>query len=73
MRSRIRESVSLVSVSTVRPSSMLPLTLVAGTAGLGIADGIRSALMISEGLTSEEARKRFWFVSPFRTLYLCSL
>ncbi|KAL8293726.1 hypothetical protein RQP46_000427 [Phenoliferia psychrophenolica] len=31
-----------------------------GTAGLGIADGIRSAMMIEDGLTSEEARKRFW-------------
>ena len=31
-----------------------------GTAGLGIADGIRSALMSEGGLTSEEARKCFW-------------
>ncbi len=31
-----------------------------GTAGLGIADGIRNALMLEEGLTSEEARKVFW-------------
>lgn len=31
-----------------------------GTAGLGIADGIRSALMIEGGLTSVEARKCFW-------------
>ncbi|BGP37120.1 NAD-dependent malic enzyme, mitochondrial [Rhodotorula kratochvilovae] len=33
-----------------------------GTAGLGIADGIRSALMIEAGLTSEEVRKLFWCV-----------
>lgn len=50
------------------PSPMLPLTTCAGTAGLGIADGIRSALMISEGLTSEEARKCFWFVPRFPSL-----
>ncbi|KDE08665.1 hypothetical protein MVLG_01124 [Microbotryum lychnidis-dioicae p1A1 Lamole] len=31
-----------------------------GTAGLGIADGIRNALMIEEGLSPEEANKRFW-------------
>ncbi|SCZ92463.1 BZ3500_MvSof-1268-A1-R1_Chr5-2g07881 [Microbotryum saponariae] len=30
-----------------------------GTAGLGIADGIRNALMIEEGLSPEEANKRF--------------
>ncbi|GAA5873372.1 hypothetical protein JCM16303_001105 [Sporobolomyces ruberrimus] len=33
-----------------------------GTAGLGIADGIRSALMLEAGLTSEEVRKIFWCV-----------
>ncbi|KAI5478740.1 malic enzyme, mitochondrial [Pseudohyphozyma bogoriensis] len=32
-----------------------------GTAGLGIADGIRNALMLG-GLTSEEARACFWVV-----------
>jgi malate dehydrogenase (oxaloacetate-decarboxylating) len=31
-----------------------------GTAGLGIADGIRNALMLEAGLTSEEVRKIFW-------------
>ncbi|GAA6015636.1 hypothetical protein JCM10207_008154 [Rhodosporidiobolus poonsookiae] len=33
-----------------------------GTAGLGIADGIRNALMIEAGLSSEEVRKLFWCV-----------
>lgn len=35
-----------------------------GTAGLGIADGIRNALMIEGGLTSDEARKCFWYALP---------
>ncbi|GAA5857648.1 hypothetical protein JCM8547_004313 [Rhodosporidiobolus lusitaniae] len=33
-----------------------------GTAGLGIADGIRNALMIEGGLSSEEVQKIFWCV-----------
>ncbi|GAA5918126.1 hypothetical protein JCM1841_005263 [Sporobolomyces salmonicolor] len=33
-----------------------------GTAGLGIADGIRNALMIEAGLSSEEVQKIFWCV-----------
>ncbi|GAA5831201.1 hypothetical protein JCM11251_007792 [Rhodosporidiobolus azoricus] len=33
-----------------------------GTAGLGIADGIRNALMLEAGLTSEEAQKVFYTV-----------
>ncbi|GAA5975917.1 hypothetical protein JCM5350_000778 [Sporobolomyces pararoseus] len=33
-----------------------------GTAGLGIADGIRNALMLEAGLTSDEVRKIFWCV-----------
>ncbi|BGP13175.1 hypothetical protein JCM10213_000245 [Rhodosporidiobolus nylandii] len=33
-----------------------------GTAGLGIADGIRNALMLEAGLTSEEAQKIFYCV-----------
>lgn len=31
-----------------------------GTAGYGIADGIRNALMLEAGLSSEEVRKVFW-------------
>lgn len=34
----------------------------AGSAGVGVADQIVSVLMQLEGLTREEARKRFWFV-----------
>lgn len=34
----------------------------AGSAGVGVADQIVSALMQLEGLTREEARQRFWFV-----------
>lgn len=37
-----------------------------GTAGLGIADGIRNALTIEEGLSSEEANKRFWSVGKLQ-------
>ena len=33
----------------------------AGSAGIGVADGLRAA-MKSEGLSEEEARSRFWFV-----------
>src|ERR1700744_161617 len=33
----------------------------AGSAGIGVADGLRAA-MIAEGLTEEEARSRFWLV-----------
>ncbi|GAA5920336.1 hypothetical protein JCM6882_009765, partial [Rhodosporidiobolus microsporus] len=33
-----------------------------GTAGLGIADGIRNALMLESGLSSEEVQKLFWTV-----------
>src|SRR6201989_3416115 len=33
----------------------------AGGSGIGVADGLRAA-MISEGLTEEEARSRFWLV-----------
>jgi malate dehydrogenase (oxaloacetate-decarboxylating) len=33
----------------------------AGSTGVGVADGLRAA-MISEGLTEEEARSRFWIV-----------
>src|SRR6266446_5822008 len=33
----------------------------AGSAGIGVADGLRSA-MVGEGLAEQEARTRFWFV-----------
>src|SRR6202040_3605701 len=33
----------------------------AGGSGIGVADGLRTA-MISEGLSEEEARSRFWIV-----------
>ena len=33
----------------------------AGSAGIGVADGLRAA-MKGEGLSEEEARSRFWFV-----------
>src|ERR1700748_1923520 len=33
----------------------------AGSTGIGVADGLRAA-MIAEGLTEEEARSRFWLV-----------
>ena len=33
----------------------------AGSAGIGVADGLRAA-MKSEGLSEQEARSRFWFV-----------
>lgn len=47
------------------PNSPIPslIPIFAGTAGLGIADGIRNALMFA-GLSSEEARQRFWFAPP---------
>jgi len=33
----------------------------AGSAGIGVADGLRAA-MVSEGLSEQEARSHFWFV-----------
>jgi len=35
----------------------------AGSTGVGVADGLRAA-MISEGLSEEEARSRFCIVKP---------
>jgi malate dehydrogenase (oxaloacetate-decarboxylating) len=37
------------------------IMLGAGSTGIGVADGLRAA-MISEGLSEEEARSRFWIV-----------
>jgi malate dehydrogenase (oxaloacetate-decarboxylating) len=34
----------------------------AGAAGIGVADGLRAA-MVREGLSEQEARRRFWFVN----------
>jgi malate dehydrogenase (oxaloacetate-decarboxylating) len=40
----------------------------AGSAGIGVADGLRAA-MTAEGLSEEEARSRFWFVDRSGLLY----
>ncbi|TNY24152.1 hypothetical protein DMC30DRAFT_420609 [Rhodotorula diobovata] len=53
---------SAVGVTKSNLSDNRILVFGLGTAGLGIADGIRNALMLEEGLTSEEAKLRFWAV-----------
>jgi len=40
----------------------------AGSAGIGVADGLREA-MKSEGLSEEQARARFWLVDQFGLLH----
>ncbi|POY70860.1 hypothetical protein BMF94_6274 [Rhodotorula taiwanensis] len=56
---------ALVSAVKVTKSDLKDQRIVVfgfGTAGYGIADGIRTALMLEAGLTSEEARKVFWCI-----------
>src|SRR6267378_1260802 len=48
-------------VAGSRPSEQRVVIFGAGTAGVGIADQIR-AVMISDGLSEDEARGRFWLV-----------
>jgi malate dehydrogenase (oxaloacetate-decarboxylating) len=48
-------------VSGSRPSEQRVVIFGAGTAGVGIADQIRT-VMISDGLDEDEARGRFWLV-----------
>jgi malate dehydrogenase (oxaloacetate-decarboxylating) len=48
-------------VAGTRPSEQRVVIFGAGTAGVGIADQIR-AVMIDDGLTSDEATRRFWCV-----------
>jgi malate dehydrogenase (oxaloacetate-decarboxylating) len=40
----------------------------AGSAGIGVADGLRAA-MIDEGLSEQEARRHFWFVDRAGVLH----
>ncbi|MEU8590095.1 NAD-dependent malic enzyme [Streptomyces sp. NPDC048664] len=60
-------AVVLAALSTACQVSDVPLTeqrvvvLGAGSAAVGVADMIRTA-MVDEGLTAEEAVRRFWFV-----------
>ncbi|BGP53253.1 NAD-dependent malic enzyme, mitochondrial [Rhodotorula sphaerocarpa] len=56
---------ALISAVKVTKSELKDQRIVVfgfGTAGCGIADGIRTALMLEAGLTSEEARKIFWCI-----------
>jgi malate dehydrogenase (oxaloacetate-decarboxylating) len=48
-------------VARTRPSEQRVVIFGAGTAGVGIADQIR-AVMVRDGLTEEEATRRFWLV-----------
>ena len=48
-------------VAGSRPSEQRVVIFGAGTAGVGIADQIR-AVMIADGLSEEDATRRFWFV-----------
>jgi malate dehydrogenase (oxaloacetate-decarboxylating) len=48
-------------VAGSRPSEQRVVIFGAGTAGVGIADQIR-AVMISDGLSEDEATRRFWLV-----------
>lgn len=53
--------ISALRVSGIRLSSQRIVIFGCGTAGIGVADEIRTA-MIREGMTAEEALKRFWCV-----------
>ncbi|GJN87787.1 hypothetical protein Rhopal_000742-T1 [Rhodotorula paludigena] len=56
---------ALVSAVKVTKSELKDQRIIVygfGTAGLGIADGIRNALMIEAGLSSEEVRKLFYCI-----------
>ncbi|KWU45829.1 hypothetical protein RHOSPDRAFT_25075 [Rhodotorula sp. JG-1b] len=56
---------ALISAVKVTKSELKDQRIVSfgfGTAGYGIADGIRTALMLEAGLTSEEVRKIFWCI-----------
>src|SRR5262249_52384478 len=48
-------------VAKTRPSEQRVVIFGAGTAGMGIADQIRT-IMIDDGLSEEEATRRFWCV-----------
>jgi malate dehydrogenase (oxaloacetate-decarboxylating) len=50
-----------IRVGRSRPSEQRVVIFGAGTAGVGVADQIR-AVMIDDGLTEEEATRRFWCV-----------
>src|SRR5246500_3871415 len=50
-----------VKVTGKRLKEQQIVMLGAGSTGIGVADGLRAA-MISEGLSEEEARSRFWIV-----------
>jgi malate dehydrogenase (oxaloacetate-decarboxylating) len=50
-----------VNVTGKRLAEQQIVMLGAGGTGIGVADGLRAA-MISEGLSDEEARSRFWIV-----------
>jgi malate dehydrogenase (oxaloacetate-decarboxylating) len=50
-----------IRVARSRPSGQRVVIFGAGTAGVGVADQIR-AVMIDDGLTEEEATRRFWCV-----------
>jgi malate dehydrogenase (oxaloacetate-decarboxylating) len=64
---------ALISAVNVTKSELKDARIVvfgAGTAGMGIADGIRTALMIEGGQTSEQVRQQFWFVFfPFSRFF----
>jgi malate dehydrogenase (oxaloacetate-decarboxylating) len=50
-----------IRIAKTRPSDQRVVIFGAGTAGMGIADQIRT-IMISDGLNEEEATRRFWAV-----------
>lgn len=66
--------ISAVNVTKTELKDARIVVFGAGTAGMGIADGIRTALMIEGGQTSEQVRQQFWFVpsllpfSPYSVL-----
>ncbi|WRT68875.1 uncharacterized protein IL334_005856 [Kwoniella shivajii] len=54
--------IAAIKVSGARLSDQRIVIYGAGSAGMGIADQIKDGLMILEGLSEEEASRRFWCV-----------
>ncbi|KAG7566970.1 hypothetical protein FFLO_01229 [Filobasidium floriforme] len=53
---------SAVGVTKSKLSEQRIVVYGAGSAGMGIADQIRDGMMLLEGITKEEANKRFWCI-----------
>jgi len=57
----VAAALSAVKVTGKNLQDQQIVMLGAGSAGIGVADGLRAA-MVSEGLSEQEARSHFWFV-----------